>query len=106
MDRFKGMFNREDEMEEPMRACERCGFEYPEISLMADGNSVFCNDCLQKKKKEAADAEFRRKQAIANARMKYYCYDCKFHFSRKKDFMINMCPNCGSENFVEEKKIL
>ena len=106
-DKFKGLFSKEEEgPQEPSIACSRCGFEYPESSMIISDTEVFCPDCHEKVKKEAAEAEFRRKQAAALQRTKYYCYDCKFHFSRKKDFTIRLCPNCGSENFVEQEKLI
>jgi len=105
-DWFKDKFGREEEEPEPSKVCDRCGFEFPEMSMILAGDNVFCSECLDKHKKELAEAEFKRKQAQIMQRMKYYCYDCKFHFSRKKDFSIRLCPNCGSENFVEEGKLL
>ena len=80
--------------------------EFPETSMVVSDTAVFCPDCHEKNKRESAEAEFKKKQALALQRSKYYCYDCKFHFSRKKDFMIRLCPNCGSENFVEEDKLI
>lgn len=105
-DWFKEKFMKEEEPEEPLIACSRCNMEYPESSMIVTDTSIFCNDCHEKAKREAAEAEFKRKQAVALQRMKYYCYDCKFHFSRKKDFTLRLCPNCGSENFVEEGKLI
>ncbi|MBN1544223.1 hypothetical protein JW898_02040 [Candidatus Woesearchaeota archaeon] len=105
-DWFKGIFGKEEEPQEPMRACDRCGFEFPEMSLVISGENQFCGECNDKIKKDIAEAEFRRKQALATQRTKFYCYECRFHFSRKKDFPIRLCPNCGSENFVEEGKII
>lgn len=106
-DKFKGLFNRkEEEPQEPMLTCARCNLEYPESSMIIGDTTVYCPDCHEKAKKEAAEEEFRRKQAVALQRTKYYCYDCKFHFSRKKGFMLRLCPNCGSENFVEEDKLI
>ncbi|MBW2971650.1 hypothetical protein KY359_01315 [Candidatus Woesearchaeota archaeon] len=103
---LRDKFGKEEEPQEPMRSCDRCGFEFPEISMVISDDRVMCHDCNDKRKKEIADAEFRRKQAVALQRMKYYCYDCKFHFSRKKDFPIRLCPNCGSENFVDEGRLI
>jgi Zn finger protein HypA/HybF involved in hydrogenase expression len=105
-DWFKGIFRREEEIPEPMRSCDRCGFEFPEALMVTDGSQVFCSPCHGKRRQEAADAELRRRQALANMKVKYYCYDCKFHFARRKDFTINLCPNCGSGNFVEESRLL
>ena len=105
-DWFKEKFMKEEEPKEPLVACARCNFEYPESSMVIDGTTMFCPDCLEKSKREAAEAEFKRKQAAALQRIKYYCYDCKFHFSRKRDFMIRLCPNCGSENFVDQGKVI
>jgi DNA-directed RNA polymerase subunit RPC12/RpoP len=105
-DWFKGIFNREEDIPEPMRSCSRCGFEFPEALMMTDGSQVFCSPCHNKRKSEDAELEFRRRQAMAMQKAKYYCYDCKFHFSRKKDFPINLCPNCGSGNFVPEDRLL
>jgi Zn finger protein HypA/HybF involved in hydrogenase expression len=105
-DWIKGRFSSEEEQQEPMIACARCNFEYPESSMIIGDTAVYCPDCHEKAKKEAAEEEFRRKQAVALQRTKYYCYDCKFHFSRKKDFMLRLCPNCGSENFVEQDKLI
>jgi len=106
LDWFKEVFKREDDVEEPMKPCDRCGMEYPETSMVIDGSSIFCYDCKDKRKKEIAEMEFNRKQSLLNQKIKYHCYNCKFHFSRKKDFPLQMCPNCGSGNFVEEGRLV
>ena len=106
-DWFKEKFGAEEEEPEiPNQGCDRCGFEFPETSMIITGENVFCGECLGKHKREVEEAEFKRKQALIIQRMKYYCYDCKFHFSRKKDFPLRLCPNCGSENFVDEGKLI
>lgn len=106
-DWFRERFGAEEEEPEiPERACDRCGFGFPETSMVIHEDNVLCEECLSKNKREQEEAEFRRKQAQVVQRMKYYCYDCKFHFSRKKEFPIRLCPNCGSENFVEEGKLM
>jgi Zn finger protein HypA/HybF involved in hydrogenase expression len=107
IDWFKDRFGAEEAIQEPMRSCDRCAFEYPETSLVIDNGKVFCHDCHGKHKKSLAEAELKRKQAaLANVKLKYYCYNCKFHFSRRQGFPLSLCPNCGSGNFVEEKRIL
>jgi Zn finger protein HypA/HybF involved in hydrogenase expression len=98
-DWFKNRFGEQEEPE-PVRGCDRCGFEYPETSMVIADDSLFCSECHDIRKKEVAEAEFRKKQAAVMQRIKYYCYECKFHFSRNKDFQLRLCPNCGSENFV------
>jgi DNA-directed RNA polymerase subunit RPC12/RpoP len=103
---FKGLFENEEQIIEPMMNCSRCGFEYPEALLISDSGAKFCSECLDKKRKESADAEAKRKAAMANMKMKYYCYNCKFSFTRKRDFYVNACPNCGGGNFVPESKVL
>jgi DNA-directed RNA polymerase subunit RPC12/RpoP len=105
-DWFKEKFGAEEEPPEPMASCSRCGFEFPEDLMINTEDASFCSECHTKRKQEVEELEFKKKQAAALARLKYYCYDCKFHFSRKKDFMLRLCPNCGSENFVEEGKLL
>jgi len=105
-DFFKGIFNREEEIPEPMRPCDRCGFEFPEALMVTDGSKVFCSPCHGKRKQDIADADLKRRQALANMKIKYYCYECKFHFARKQDFPINMCPNCGSSKFVPEDRLM
>lgn len=105
-DWFRERFGGEEEPEIPTRACDRCGFDFPETSMIITGDSLFCGECLDKHKRELAEAEFRKKQQEIVQRVKYYCYDCKFHFSRKKDFTIRLCPNCGSENFVQQDKLI
>ncbi len=106
LDWVKDVFGNETQPEDPMRLCNSCGFEFPEMSLVSEGTLAFCPECNGKRKKEKADIEFKKKQALANVKIKYYCYNCKFHFSRKKDFSVRMCPNCGAENFVEENKMI
>ncbi len=104
-DWFKDRFGKQQELE-PERMCDRCGFEFPEMSMVIYNDSLFCNDCLDKHKREKEEAEFRKKQDAIVSKIKYYCYDCKFHFSRSKEFGIRLCPNCGSENFVSESKLI
>ena len=53
-----------------------------------------------------AENKQEKKQAEANQKIKFYCYNCKFHFGRKKDFYVRICPNCGSTNFVEEDRMV
>jgi len=95
----------EEEIPEPMESCSRCGFEFPEALMHGDSGALFCSECLSKKKSEAAEAEAKRKQAMLNQKVKYFCYQCKFHFSRKRDFPLGICPNCGSKNFIPESKL-
>lgn len=103
---FRDRFNSEPAEEEIYRNCDKCGSDLPETSMVIYNDSLFCSECLTKHKKEKEEAEFRRKQALQNQKLKYYCYNCKFHFSRKKEFGIRLCPNCGSENFVAENEII
>jgi DNA-directed RNA polymerase subunit RPC12/RpoP len=105
-DWFKGILGKEEEPQEHMAPCDRCGFEYPQSLLIKGGSASFCSECNTKRKREAEEADFKRRQALAIARVKYYCYNCKFHFSRKKEFGIQLCPNCGSSNFVEEDRLV
>ena len=105
-DWFKERFGKEEEPQEPMAACSRCGFEFPESLMIHKEEASFCSDCNTKRKQEIEALEFKKKQAAAMQRQKFYCYDCKFHFSRKKEFPIRLCPNCGSENFVEEGRLI
>jgi DNA-directed RNA polymerase subunit RPC12/RpoP len=106
VDWFKDRFSGEEEIPELLRSCDRCHFEYPETSMIIYNDSLFCDECLVKHKREKEEEEFRKKQAKALQKIRYYCYECKFHFSRKKDFPIRLCPNCGSENFVAESKLI
>lgn len=102
-DWFKKVWNREEEIkEEPLRTCDRCHFDYPEASMMITDDSFFCPDCHGRYKKEKAELEFKKKQEAVRQRMRYHCYNCKFNFTRGKEFNIKLCPNCGSENFVEQ----
>ena len=105
-DWFKDHFNKEEEPQEALVECSRCNLEYPESSIIIGDTDILCQDCHSIIKKEAAESEFKRKQAAILQKKKFYCYDCKFHFSRKKDFTIHLCPNCGSENFVEQDKLI
>ena len=105
---FRGILQKEEEeySPEPTSSCEHCGIEYPSALMLGNGTYLICSDCNKKQKKDEADAEFKRKQALINSKAKFYCYNCKFHFSRRRELNIRICPNCGSENFVEEGKIL
>ena len=103
---FKDRFWKEEEIPEPMLSCSRCGFEFPEALMMSDPAGKYCSECFDKKKKETAEAAAKRRQEMLNAKVKYFCYDCKFHFSRRRDFPLGLCPNCGSKNFVPEKQLM
>ena len=105
-DKFKALLSGEEESDDVVRACDRCGFDQPEHSMVIAGEHLLCGECNDLRKKEIADLEFKKKQAEIIERIKYYCYDCKFHFTRKKDFPLRLCPNCSSENFVEEGTLL
>ena len=103
---FKDVFGKEEEIQEAMRLCDKCGIEYPEALMINSGSFVLCSECNVKRKKEISDMDMKRKQALATQKIKFYCYQCKFHFARKKDFGIKLCPNCGSSNFVEEDRLV
>ena len=109
VDWIKGKLKGKDEEPRKMEesaACSRCGFEYP-ISVMLFGeDGKFCRDCMPLHKKEKEDSEFKKEQAELLSKIKYFCHNCKFHFSRKKDFQIGACPNCGSDNFTPESKLM
>jgi predicted RNA-binding Zn-ribbon protein involved in translation (DUF1610 family) len=91
---------------EELVPCSRCSFEYPRSHLVKEEDGRFCRDCVPLHKKDKEDADFKKQQQESMSKIKFYCYNCKFHFSRKKDFTIKSCPNCGSDNFVPESKIL
>ncbi|MFH1063902.1 MAG: hypothetical protein V1729_02375 [Candidatus Woesearchaeota archaeon] len=105
IDWFKDRLSSEEEIQEDARGCDRCGFEYPEHSMVISGESLYCGECSSIRKRELADMEFKKKQEAVVHKIKYYCYNCKFNFSRKKDFGIKLCPNCGSENFVSQDRL-
>ena len=56
-DWFRERFSTEDEIPEPMRHCDSCGFEFPETSLVILSDSLYCNECHTKKRKEAEEEE-------------------------------------------------
>ena len=109
-DRFKDPFGRKEETfqesVEELSECSRCGYEYPVSIMMFGEEGSFCRDCMPLHKKEKEEAEFKAKQREMLSKVKYYCHNCKFHFSRKSEFSINQCPNCGSDNFTPESKLM
>lgn len=106
---FKERFGKEEEVQqetEELVGCARCGFEYPVSSMKFGEDGTFCSDCLPLHIKAKEEAEYKAKQQELLSKVKYYCHNCKFHFSRKKDFQIGACPNCGSDNFTPESKLV
>ncbi len=104
---FRKLLGVEDiEIPEPTSTCVTCGLEFPESSMVMTDTASYCDECNNQRKKELSDMEFKKKQAAILQKVKYHCYSCKFNFSRKQDFTIRLCPNCGSENFVEHDKIV
>jgi Zn finger protein HypA/HybF involved in hydrogenase expression len=106
-DKFKDVFKKEDEFRESTVGCDRCGLEFPRSMMTSYGTGSFCGECFGKHKKEETEKETQRKaEARANTKVRFFCYQCKFHFSRKPGFPLSMCPNCGSTNFVPESRVI
>ncbi|NQU79334.1 hypothetical protein HQ545_06225 [Candidatus Woesearchaeota archaeon] len=104
LDWFTNKIEKEDEFEESQRGCDMCGLNFPETSMIIAENAIYCEECNTQRKKDVSEAEFNKKQEAALQKSKFHCYDCKFNFARRKEFKIRLCPNCGSENFVEQEK--
>lgn len=94
----------------------KCGnrVDIKEMKYGISGQELVCDQCHQ-----TQQANFKRKLFGANSevakkvggkkidggdRMFYYCENCGFKFSRKKDFCFNgRCPNCSKYSIKERK---
>ena len=105
--------------------CRVCKNKIPMNSMRYDdnGEDLICNDCYDKKhgkttvqqkplvadkkvvlnkptvfSKSKLDIDFEAKPK--EDRITYVCQKCKYKFSRKEGFPVNLCPFCGS-NFIQ-----
>lgn len=89
--------------------CSLCKkeFKFSDIRYTDDGKRIVCQSCYAK----PISKEYRvdRKSQLANKSdskdvIKYFCPDCRYRFTFKKDSKVSrICPYCGEGRIIEDK---
>lgn len=76
--------------------CRKCGRKSPVAKMRYDvnGKDLICIDCLGQRKVEGP--QIKGVQKSGGESVRYFCQNCKYRFSRKKEVGIpKVCPFCG-----------
>ncbi len=77
--------------------CRKCGRKSPVSQMRYDSNGkdLICINCLGQRKIESPSIGKSVKKEGGET-MKYFCPNCKYRFSRKKEVGFpGVCPFCG-----------
>jgi hypothetical protein len=86
------------------RICGKCGQRGPanEMRYSVDGQRIICSKCQAIEKggegdsqrfKTMTDGQAPGKQA--SGAVNYFCTNCRFKFSRKREIDVSVCPYCS-----------
>ena len=105
-----------------MIKCYKCGDSFTMDKMRVDpgsNNNLACRNCIERKQpsvfEKPSSAPFLRnvpsssaltwqKGPASEGKVKYFCKDCKYRFSRAFHLSVRTCPYCGSAGIVEKAK--
>jgi hypothetical protein len=91
------------------RICNKCGNKAPanEMRYSVDGKRIICSKCQAVEKGGVKESTTQPKTIKGRyeepaapkveATVTYYCTNCRFKFSRRKEIYIRICPYCSKE---------